>query len=127
MKIKISYPYLILGLFLLIISVSVNTADRNFALPPNELIMIDEDLLQSRPLTCQVKADEEENYHLLSFISESGTSIVNNLVLPEGTIMSLSFHSLEQGKLTIELKKGAHLGITNDTEEFIKLICAPSK
>ncbi|WP_133136751.1 hypothetical protein [Legionella rowbothamii] len=123
MNIKKSYPYIILGLFLFAISVSVNTADRNFALPPNELIMLDGDSLQNKLITCQVKADVEENYHLLSFISEKGTSIVNNLVLPEGTIMSLSFHSLEQGKLTIELKKGSHLGITNDTEEFIKLIC----
>lgn len=105
MNIKKSYPYIILGLFLFAISVSVNTADRNFALPPNELIMLDGDSLQNKLITCQVKADVEENYHLLSFISEKGTSIVNNLVLPEGTIMSLSFHSLEQGKLTIETKK----------------------
>ncbi|WP_058533236.1 hypothetical protein [Legionella saoudiensis] len=127
MKTRTSYPYIIFGLFLFAISVSVNTADRNFALPPSELIMIDGDSLENRLLTCQVKADEKENYHLLSFISESGTSIVNNLVLPEGTIMSLSFHSLESGKLTIELKEGAHIGITNDTEEFIKLICSEHK
>jgi hypothetical protein len=94
-----------------------------FDLPPSEQLIIKGDQLALKTLHCEVETNGEESNHLLNFISESNTSVVNNLVLPEGTIMSLSFASLENDKLTFELKENARLGITNDSNEFIRLAC----
>lgn len=123
MKTKKSSIYILVSVLSLFLFGSGQAANCAFDLPPNELIIINGDRINPKILTCEVKTNGEDNYHLLSFSSESNTSIVNNLILPEGTIMSLSFTALDNNKLTFELKDNARLGITNDTSEFIKLAC----
>lgn len=114
---------LILAVFLMLSAHFGYTNQCAFDLPPNEQKVLNGSELASDTLICQVKANGEDNYHLLNFISERNTSTVNNLVLAEGTIMSLSFATLEDNKLTFKFGEQARLGITNDSTEFIRLTC----
>lgn len=123
MKNKIIYAATSIGVLFMFAYYSSNAAHCAFDLPPSEQVIVKGNQSKSRILSCQITTNGEDNNHLLNFISEHNTSVINNLILPEGTIMSLSFNSLEGNKLTFELKENARLGITNDSSEFIKLTC----
>lgn len=112
-----------LGLLTCALSYQVHSENCSFTLPPNEQVIIKGNTQASKTLDCKVEDNGLGNDYLLNFISENNTSIVNNLVMPEGTIMSLSFPS-EGGKdLCFKLKPNAKLGITNDTSDFIRVKC----
>ncbi|KTD42225.1 hypothetical protein [Legionella parisiensis] len=112
-----------LGLVLFILSFPGNTDQCSYELPPNEQVIIHGKETESKTLTCKVEQNEEESDFLMDFVSETNTSIVNNLIMTEGTIMSLSFASINNNELRLELKPNARLGITNESTEFIRLIC----
>lgn len=122
MKSKRTYTYILTGLLLFTFH-CIHAEQCAFNLPPNEQAVINGSQLKSKTLNCKVKTDGGDNYHLLNFISKTNTSIVNNLILPEGTIMTLSFAALENDRLTFQVENNAQLGITNDSTEFIKLTC----
>lgn len=123
MKNRIIYAAASIGVLFMFAYYSSNAAYCSFDLPPSEQVVVKGNQLKTRILSCKITTNGEDNNHLLNFISEYNTSVINNLILPEGTIMSLSFNSLEGNKLTFELKENARLGITNDSSEFIKLTC----
>ncbi|STY28299.1 Uncharacterised protein [Legionella wadsworthii] len=99
-------------------------ADCTLELPPNEEMVIHGDLNTSRLLTCSIIYYGDNNDYLLNFITKTNTSFVNHLMMPEGTLMSLSFASLNNdNELKLKLESKAQLGITNDSDNFIHLKC----
>ena len=126
MKIKKIYSIMRSALLLLIIIPACNAAHCIFDLPPGEQMFVNGNQNESKLLKCQVETSAQDSPNLLNFVSEVNTSVINNLILPEGTIMSLAFAFLDEDRLTVELKEKARLAITNDTNEFIKLYCVQS-
>ncbi|HHF7346129.1 TPA: hypothetical protein ACPSKE_002739 [Legionella feeleii] len=115
-----------LGIIVPSLFYNANAAQCSYELPPNEQLTLNGNENTSRQLSCKVEHSGQESDYLIDFVSETNTSFVNNLMMPEGTIMSLSFASMNNNELRFELKPKARLGITNDSADFIRLKCINS-
>jgi hypothetical protein len=113
----------IIGMLLCIQPYIGHAASCSFTLPPNEQVVINGHKDTSRTMDCRVEDNGLGNDYLLNFISELNTSVVNNLIMPEGTIMSLSLPPKSSNELCFKLKPRAKLGITNDTADFLRVRC----
>ncbi|KTC90185.1 hypothetical protein OQJ18_05130 [Fluoribacter dumoffii] len=122
MKVKQPLTY-ILGLILFTLSFVGNADQCSYELPPNEQITLQGKETGSRTLSCKVEHNVEGSDFMMNFVSETNTSIVNNLIMPEDTIMTLSFASMNNNALKLELKTKAKLGITNESTDVIRMIC----
>lgn len=100
-----------------------NAIAHSFELPPDEQVMLTGNGLSTQVLTCDVEHNDIDNDWLMNFISADNTSIINNLIMPQGTISSVCFPVNHKKSIRVELGAGAKLGITNTSSELVRLSC----
>lgn len=116
-----------LGVNLLLWSIYSNsisgTSNCLFDLPPGEQFLIQANFKFTRKFECNLESKEQNTENLLSFIAIKNKSIINNLTMPEGTVMVLFTADNFGDGFSFELEPESSLGITNDSEEFVSLNC----
>jgi hypothetical protein len=98
-----------------------------FDLPPGEQFLMQGNFKFTRKFECNLESDEQKKEqnteNLLSFIAIKNKSIINKLAMPEGTLMVLFTADNFKDGFSFELEPESSLGITNDSEEFVRLNC----
>ncbi|CAM3692541.1 hypothetical protein [Legionella longbeachae] len=99
------------------------TSNCLFDLPPGEQFLIQGNFKFTRKFECNLISKEQNTNNLLSFNAIKNKSIINNLAMPEGTVMVLFTVDNFKDGFSFELEPESSLGITNDSEEFVSLNC----
>ncbi|EEZ94648.1 hypothetical protein [Legionella longbeachae] len=99
------------------------TSNCLFDLPPGEQFLIQGNFKFTRKFECNLISKEQNTNNLLSFNAIKNKSIINNLAMPEGTVMVLFTVDNFKDGFSFELEPESSLGITNDSEDFFSLNC----
>lgn len=99
------------------------TSNCLFDLPPGEQTLLQGNFKFKKKFECNLDSKEQNTENLLSFIAIKNKSIINNLTMPEGTVMVLFTADNFGDGFSFELEPESSLGITNGSEDFVRLNC----
>ena len=121
---------IILGSYVLVSSATSFGAEVfSRSLPPNEQIVIDGEVSRISKYKCRLEFNEElkgneyQQGNILTFFSVKNRTIINKLIIPEGTLMNFVTIDSVVSDFTFELEPKAKLEINNDSDSLLTLNC----
>lgn len=94
----------------------------SFTLLANDDISLHGNLESPKKLVCKIESNNQEQDNILNFISIKNNSIVNDILVKEGTILVMPFIGATD-RFSFELAPQAVLEIVNHNEQAVQFDC----